>query len=418
MNRCFTTNNPLEKTVNFRKCAKFEIQPNNKMVGIMAREKDVVHKAALSDGGHVITGSQSIYRAPAPHEARFDLNENLFGPSPRVNSAIKHFVENVGVGWYNAWMRKECADVIADYAGVEVENIFVCNGSAEILVVIAEIFLEPGDELLTFYPTYRVLLNYSKIYGSHIVKVHHEKNLNADTLPGKIIDNIGPKTKIIYMCNPTSFSARVPHDGLAEVLEKSQKPPKPIVIVDEAYYDCATYPFNNRTVTDLVNKYDNLIVTRTFSKSFALAGLRIGYAISSRHNTESFNKVFSPLGVSSLAYVGAIAALQDLEYYEEVRRQIEENKAYLTEELGKLNIEVFPSYTNFMLARFPKGILNDNGSREGVWTLLNQKGIFLRNKSLMYSDTDLCDDMVRITIGRKEECERFIKELINIFETI
>jgi histidinol-phosphate aminotransferase len=383
----------------------------------MAKEKDVVHKAALSDGGHVISGSQSIYRAPDPRVARFDLNENLFGPSPVVNEALKRFIDDVGVNWYNAWMRRECAEVIAEYAGVSVEHVFVCNGSAEILVVIAEVFLEPGDELLTFYPTYRVLLNYSKIYGSHIVKVHHERDLVAGPLPAKIVDRIGPKTKIIYMCNPTSFSARVPLEGLIEVLEKSQEPPNPIVIVDEAYYDCATYPFSNQTVTDLVSRYDNLIVTRTFSKSFALAGLRIGYAVGSRRNTESFNKFFSPLGVSSLAYVGAIAALGDLEYYEEVRRRVEDNKAYLTDELSRLGIEVFPSYTNFMLARFPNGMLNDENGREGVWSLLNRKGIYLRNKSMMYSDTDLCADMVRITIGKRGDCERFIEELKEILNT-
>jgi histidinol-phosphate aminotransferase len=270
----------------------------------MGKEKAVVEKAAMSDGGHIITGAQSIFEAPDPEKARFDLNENIFGPSPKVNAAIKNFVDKVGVQWYNAWMRKQCAEVIADYANVETENVFVCNGSAETLVVIAEVFLEPGDELLTFYPTYRVLLNYSKIYGSNIVKVHHEKDFNADNLPRKIIDKISSNTKIIYMVNPTSFGARVPRDEIIAVLEKSQEPPNPLVVVDEAYYDCATYPFSNNTVTDLLDKYDNLIVTRTFSKSFALAGLRIGYAISSRHNTESFNKFFSPLGVSSIAYVG------------------------------------------------------------------------------------------------------------------
>ena len=384
----------------------------------MAREKDVVQKAALSDGGHVITGSESIYRAPDPKVARFDLNENLFGPSPRVNEKIKEFVDSVGVHWYNAWMRRECAKTIADYVGVDVERVFVCNGSAETLVVIAEVFLEPGDELLTFYPTYRVLLSYSKIYDANIVKVHQQRNLQTDTLTGRIIDGISPKTKIIYMCNPTSFSSQVSYEGIEEVLKKTQEEPNPVVIVDEAYYDCATYPFSNRSVTDLMDKYDNLIVTRTFSKSFALAGLRIGYAVGSPGNTESFNKVFSPLGVSSLAYVGAIAALQDLDYYEDVRRQIEENKAYLTRELQKLNIEVFPSYTNFMLARFPKGILNDRDGKKGVWTLLNEKGIYLRNKSLMYSDTDLCEDMVRITIGEKKKCEWFIEELQRIMTAL
>ncbi|WP_455364703.1 pyridoxal phosphate-dependent aminotransferase [[Eubacterium] cellulosolvens] len=382
----------------------------------MVKEKEVVEKAALSDGGHIISGAQSIFEAPDPMKVRFDLNENLFGPSPRVRAVIKDFVENVGVNWYNAWMRKECAAKIAEYVGVKPENIFVCNGSAETLVVIAEIFLEQGDELLTFYPTYRVLLNYAKVYGSRVVKVFHESDFRADRLPEKIIGKIGPKTKIVYMCNPTTFAARVPKGEIVKVLEKSQDPPKPIVVVDEAYYDSATYPFSNETVVDLVEKYDNLIVTRTFSKSFALAGLRIGYAVSCKDKITSFNKFFSPLGVSSIAYVGAIAALDSLDYYEGVRKKLEENKAYLSEELAQMGIEVFPSYANFMLARLPAGVLNDMPRKKGVWTRLVEKKIYIRNKSVMYPDTDICHDMLRITIGQRGECERLINELKRIPE--
>ncbi|MBS7654516.1 histidinol-phosphate aminotransferase family protein, partial [Candidatus Bathyarchaeota archaeon] len=339
-----------------------------------------------------------------------------FGPSPRGRAAIKDFVENVGVNWYNAWMRKECAAKIAEYVGVKTENVFVCNGSAETLVVIAEIFLEQGDELLTVYPTYRVLLNYAKVYGSHVVKVLHESDFRADRLPEKIIGKIGPKTKIIYMCNPDTFADRIPKEEIVKVLEKSQDPPKPIVVIDEAYYDSATYPFSNETVADLVEKYDNLIVTRTFSKSFALAGLRIGYAVSCKDKITAFNKFFSPLGVSSIAYVAAMAALDSLDYYEEVRKKIEENKAYLSEELTQMGIEVFPSYTNFIIARLPPGLLNDTPGKKGVWTRLVEKGVRVRNKSVMYPDTDICHDMIRITIGRKEQCERLIKELKNILK--
>jgi histidinol-phosphate aminotransferase len=382
----------------------------------MAKEKEVVEKAALSDGGHVITGAQSIYEAPGSDKLRFDLNENLFGPSPRVKEAIKGFVDKVGVNWYNAWMRKQCAEAIAKYAGVETENVFVCNGSAEILVVVAEVFLEQGDELLTEYPTYRVLLNYAKIYGSDVVKVPQAEDFSTDHFPREFVGKIGPKTKIVYICNPTTFSSRFPYDGIVEVLEASRRPPNPIVVVDEAYYDCATYPFSNRTVAGLIEKYDNLIVTRSFSKGFALAGLRIGYALSCRRNTESFNKVFSPLGVSSLAYVGAMAAIDDLGYYEEVRRELEASKAYLARELSKLGCTVFPSYANFMLARLPAGILNDRDGRKGVWSLLVEQGIYVRNKSVMYPDTDLCRDMIRITPGGMEECERFVGALKRILK--
>jgi histidinol-phosphate/aromatic aminotransferase/cobyric acid decarboxylase-like protein len=131
-----------------------------------------------------------------------------------------------------------------------------------------------------------------------------------------------------------------------------------------------------------------------------------------------FNKLFSPLGVSSPAYVGAIAALNDLNYYDDVRKKIEENRKYLTSELTKLGIEVFPSCANFMLARFPPGILNDDKGKKGVWTRLVENGIYLRNKSVMYAGTDLCHDMVRITIGKREDCERFIRELKEIVSSL
>ncbi len=382
----------------------------------MAKEKEVVEKAALSAGGHVITGAQSIYEAPGPDKLRFDLNENLFGPSPKVKEAITAFVDRVGVNWYNAFMRQQCAQRIAQYAGVKTENVFVCNGSAEILVLVAEVFLQAGDELLTEYPTYRVLLNYAKIYGSDIVKVHQAEDFSTDHFTRDFIGKISPKTKIVYICNPTTFSSRVSHDGIVEILEASRRPPNPIVVIDEAYWDSATHPLSNRTVAGLIEKYDNLIVTRSFSKGFALAGLRIGYALSCHRITESFNKVFSPLGVSSLGYVGAIAAIGDPGYYDRVRRDLEASKAYLAEELAKLGLTVFPSYANFMLARLPEGILNDRDGRKGVWSLLVDEGIYVRNKSVMYPDTDLCRDLIRISPGAREGCERFVGALKRILK--
>jgi histidinol-phosphate aminotransferase len=388
-----------------------------RLEGTMAKEKDIVEKAALSDGGHIISGSQSIHMWPGPDRLRYDLNENLFGPSPRVKEAIKGFVDKVGVNWYNAFMRHECAEVIGRYAEVKTENVFVCNGSAEILVLIAELFLQPGDELLTEYPTYRVLLNYAKMYDSDIVKVPQADDFSTDHFAREFIRKIGPKTKIVYICNPTTFSSRVAHDAIVEILEATRKPPNPIVVIDEAYYDCATHPFTNKTVAGLIEKYDNLIVTRTFSKGFALAGLRIGYALSNRKTTEGFNKYFSPLGVNSLGYVGAMAAVADIGYYDKVRVDLEASKAYLSEEFTKLGLTVFPSYANFMLARLPPGIVNDRDGKKGVWSLLVDEGIYVRNKSVMYPDTDLCHDMLRVSPGPREGCERLVGALKRILKT-
>lgn len=391
----------------------------------MTTGKDIAQKAAklresmpISDGGHIITGAQSIFEAPRPDVARFDLNENLFGASPKTIEAIKSFTEHVGIQYYNAWMRKECEMAIAEYSGVKPSQVFVGNGSAETMVLTAQIFLEPGDELVTMYPTYRVLPNYAKVYGVNLTEVLHERDFRGDTMPRRLGEKIGPKTKMVYLCSPSTFAAKVPKVEMVKLLEKTREPPHPIVIVDEAYWDCATYPFSNETMADKIDDYDNLIVVRTFSKGFALAGLRIGYALTCERNVDQMNKLFSPLGVSSLAHVGAMAALKDLGYYEEVRKELEENKRYLSDELKQMGLEVFTSYANFMLARFRPGILNDAGGKKGVWSRLVEKGIYLRNKSVMYSGTDICHDMVRITIGKREDCERFIRELKLIMATL
>jgi histidinol-phosphate aminotransferase len=384
----------------------------------MAREKDTVEKAALSDGGHVISGAQSIHEFPAAGKLRYDLNENLWGPSPKVKAAIKEFVDKVGVNWYNAWMRVDTPAVVAEYAGVKPENVFLCNGSAEILVVIAEVFLQPGDELLTEYPTYRVLLNYSKLYGSSIVKVDQARDFTTDHFARDFISKITPKTKIIYICNPTTFGARVSAEAILQILEASRRPPTPIVVVDEAYFDSATHPLSNRSVAGLVEKYDNLIVTRSCSKGFALAGLRVGYSLASRKITESFNKIFSPLGVSSLGYVGLMAAIRDRPYYDKVRKELEEVKAYLAKELTGMGMTVFPSYTNFMLAKLPPGILNDRDGKKGVWSRLVDEGIYIRNKSVMYPDTDLCEDIMRLSPGPMKGAVRFIASLRRIVASL
>ena len=199
------------------------------------------------------------------------------------------------------------------------------------------------------------MLNYAKIYGSDIVRVHQAEDFSTDHFTREFIGKISPKTKIIYICNPTTFSSRVSHDGIVEILEASRRPPNPIVVIDEAYWDSATHPLSNRTVAGLIEKYDNLIVTRSFSKGFALAGLRIGYALSCRKITESFNKVFSPLGVSSLGYVGAMAAIGDPGYYDGVRQELEASKAYLAEELVEAGLHGVPVVRELHAREAPGG---------------------------------------------------------------
>jgi len=318
------------------------------------------------------------YEYPAPFEEilrkiglkkeqalKLNYNEPTFPVSPKVRKKIIEFVKDGFLQWYPEADFVELRKKLSKYSGVNENQIFVGNGSDEIIKVIVYTFMENDEEVIIPIPNYSMYRINAEILGAKIVYVECNDDLQFDV--DKIIEKITPKTKLIFISNPNSPIGNViSRKNIVKILEKASNS---IVPIDEAYFE-----YYGETVADLINKYENLIVIRTFSKVFGLASMRIGYALTSEKNVNQLNKVRDPESVDVFAQISAVKALNDLEYYQKYVDEIKKSRDYLSEELRKLGLIVYPSKANFVLARFSK-----NASL--ICKKLEKKGIFLKDTS-------------------------------------
>jgi len=273
---------------------------------------------------------------------RLDLNENPYPPSPKVIECL-----SVALKGLNRYPRgdivEEAKFKLAKYCNVSPENIYICNGSDVLVYTLMEALLNEGDRVLTFKPTFVSYVFAAKRMGANVEYI----NLNPDNMfkPdfNEVVEKIKDK-KMFILSNPNNPTGNILLEP-GQVEEILQRYPDVIVVVDEAYYE-----FSNVTVANLVKDYSNLIVLRTFSKAFSLAGLRVGYSISSSEVVDYLMKVHGPFPVTSLAYYAIIGALDDLEYMKVIVRKIIVERERVYNELSHINgVKVLPSKTNFLL---------------------------------------------------------------------
>jgi len=322
-------------------------------------------------------------------------NENPFGCSLFVKKAIEKETLNInrypdGGAYY---LRKE----LSKFLSVDEGEIIFGNGSNEVLDMIARAFLKEGDEVLIFQYSFIVYKIVSLIQGATIKEVPVEKNFSRNL--NKLLENISPRTKVIFIdnpCNPT---------GVANLKEDFDNfimnlPDNVLLVIDEAYFEYAkqhNVP-NGINYVKLINPKipkKNIIITRTFSKAYGLAGLRIGYGVANKEIIKVLEKVRQPFNTNHLAQVGAIEALKDQKFVEYSVLQNEIGKEYLYEELEKLNIHFIPSFANFIMFKSPIDNLYDS---------LLKNGVAIRPAF----------GVDRVSIGTMEENKKFIEILKRI----
>lgn len=325
-------------------------------------------------------------------------NENPFGCSLFVKKAIEKETLNInrypdGGAYY---LRKE----LSKFLSVDEGEIIFGNGSNEVLDMIARAFLKEGDEVLIFQYSFIVYKIVSLIQGATIKEVPVEKNFSRNL--NKLLENISPRTKVIFIdnpCNPT---------GVANLKEDFDNfimnlPDNVLLVIDEAYFEYAkqhNVP-NGINYVKLINPKipkKNIIITRTFSKAYGLAGLRIGYGVANKEIIKVLEKVRQPFNTNHLAQVGAIEALKDQKFVEYSVLQNEIGKEYLYEELEKLNIHFIPSFANFIMFKSPIDNLYDSLLKNGV-AIRPAFGV---------------DGFYRVSIGTMEENKKFIEILKRI----
>lgn len=274
---------------------------------------------------------------------KLNTNENPYGPSPKVIDAIRAQLDD-GLRLYPAPNADQLKEAIAGYYRVTTAQVFVGNGSDEVLAHIFHALFQHGKPVLmpdisySFYPVY------CGLYGIEAKALPLAEDFRIR--PQDYQDDNGG----IIFPNPNAPTGMLmPLDGIEQILKAN---PDSVVVVDEAYID-----FGGQTAIGLVDRYPNLLVTQTLSKSRSLAGLRVGLAVGHADLIEALERIknsFNSYPLDRLAIVGAVAAFEDQAWFEQCCSKVIDSREQLTRALAGLGFEVLPSAANFVLARHPR----------------------------------------------------------------
>jgi histidinol-phosphate aminotransferase len=322
-------------------------------------------------------------------------NENLFGPSPKALEAIRKELPNIH--FYPEGPTPLLRKALAKTFSLTEENIITSNGADNLILMIANAFVDEGDEVIMADPTFPVYTNVTQIMGGKPIRVKLQ-NYTHD-LDG-MLNRVSRKTKLVIVCNPNNPTGTIVSEPAFNQF-LSELPEQVIVILDEAYGDFAEAPLYPNGL-DYVKKKEQVIALRTFSKVYGLAGLRIGYAIGREDLIHCLYQVRDPFPVHRLAQVAAVAALADTNHILKSIQLVYEGRRFLYKELDRMGIRFVPSEANFIFVDFEKDIGE-------VFQGLLKEGIIIRpGRSWGYPTCG------RITIGRMADNRRFIKALKKI----
>jgi histidinol-phosphate aminotransferase len=316
---------------------------------------------------------------------KLNTNENPYGPSPRVLAAIASATDRLRL--YPDPRASVLREAIAAHHHVAPEEVFVGNGSDEVLAHAFQALLKHDAPLLFPAITYSFYPVYARLYGIDYEEVPVDAGMRVE------IGDYRRPCGAIILANPNAPSGiGLPRQAIETLVAEH---PDQLVVVDEAYVD-----FGAESAVPLVARHDNLLIVQTFSKSRALAGLRVGFAIGQRHLIEALERVkdsFNSYPLDCLAIAGAVAAIEDDAWLEETRQRIIASRDALVRALCELGFEVPPSLANFVFAR--------HTSRRGAELAaeLRERGVLVR-----HFQKPRIEDFLRITIGTEDQCRRLI----------
>ncbi len=314
-------------------------------------------------------------------------NENALGPSPQAIEAIREHLKEISI--YPAPGYTDLKQAIARYIGVAPEHVIVGNGSNDLLNTLIRYLIERNDEAIITIPTFS--------FYETIVEAAHAKCVFVDRTPDfsvdveQVVAAITKKTKLIFVCSPNNPTGNsIDKAALEHLLQSSNA----LVVLDEAYVE-----FAPESLVELTTHFDNLLVFRTFSKAFGLAGLRLGYVVLNEDLAHLYNRLMLAYSVNQLAVKAGIAVLSDLDFLRETVAMVEQGRTYLREHLP---FETYPTNANFVLAD-----VAPHTSYEVTEYLLRQ-GIIVRNCETFRGCSR---SHVRITIGKPWQNARLLEAL-------
>ncbi|MFQ3573116.1 MAG: histidinol-phosphate transaminase [Thermodesulfovibrionales bacterium] len=322
-------------------------------------------------------------------------NENPLGPSKKVLKTLKDFLKNPeeigrypdGGGYY---LRSSLAENLSrKNIPLTIDNIILGNGSNELIDIVVRTYMTHGDEAIMANISFVVYSMAVRSVGAKAIEVPVKDDLSHDLM--KMAEAITKNTKIIFIANPNNPTGTMnKKDEFGAFMKKV--PDDLLVVVDEAYYEYVLDKNYPDTLKYLA-KGKNLLILRTFSKAYGLAGLRIGYGISKPEIIAEMNKIREPFNTNTLSQICALTALRDKRHLKKTVSIVEDGKRFLYSELDKMGIRYVPSQTNFIY------IFLESSSSE-LYDALLREAVIIR---------PVGPKAVRVTVGLKEENEKFIE---------
>lgn len=336
--------------------------------------------------GKSIEEIASAYGIDPASIIKLGSNENPLGPSPK---AVRALVEAApGANIYPSADARELREALSKYTGFPVSNIVASGpGMDGLLDGLCRIIIEKGDEVIVPTPTFAYYELPARACGGKPIFVR--RNLDFSLDPEKILEALSSRTKIIFLCSPNNPSGNLlPEADLRRIVENTRS----LVFIDEAYVE-----FADRNLAGLVKEYDNLVIGRTFSKVFGLAGLRLGYGIMPEWLVTEYSRAATPFSVSLPALKAGIAALSDAEHLSKSINLAREGRKYLKKNIP---FTVYLSQANFVLVDVAPL------KAKKITESLLKKGIIVRSCD---SFREAGDSLIRVTVGTPEQNEKVVR---------
>ncbi len=323
---------------------------------------------------------------------RLDFNENTVGCSPRVIEYLKQSLDAGGLAVYPEYGEAKAA--VAEFFHVAPEQFVFTNGTDEAIQVFINTYVDDGQEVLLPRPAYAMYRFYAQVAGATVREIDYE-GPNMDFPLAAILDAITPATRAILIANPNNPTGTgLPLPAIERILKRAAKA---VVFIDEAYFE-----FSGVTALGLIEHSPNLFVSRTFSKVYGMAAMRLGCLFSQAANIAYLHKAQSPYSVNTLAILAAQAAIRDPGYIENYVAEVLAARELLCVGLERLRIGYVPSSANFVLIRAGERAIE-------IRDRLREQGILVRDRSY---EAPGC---VRITVGTREQTRRLLSALEEIW---
>lgn len=324
---------------------------------------------------------------------RLDFNENTVGCSPKVIELLKSRLDESRLAVYPEYT--DAKRELAAYFNVPEEQMLLTNGTDEAIQVLVNTYVDDGDDVVILKPSYAMYRFYASVAGAHILDLDYRADTLAFPLE-ELLELIEPTTRAVFISNPNNpTGTEVSLEGIERILKRAAGA---AVLIDEAYYE-----FCGITAMRLIPEYPNLFVSRTFSKVFGMAAMRLGCLFSQEQNIAYLHKAQSPYSVNTLAVLAARAAVEDSAFITRYVTEVLAARELVYVGLEKLDIPYFESQGNFILMRIGDRAIE-------VRDKLREVGVLVRDRSY---EIPGC---VRVTLGTRDQMRLFLAELERIWK--